>query len=79
MPSDLSPTAETELIKAYVKELAPSMYEISCGTMVNGAGYELWLQLNPNSRTIPVVITQEEFESDVWQVKLRQAIDRLNV
>src|SRR5947208_2897120 len=45
---DLTPTAETEMIKAYVRVLAPEIHDVSCGARMDG-GYDLWLQLNPTS------------------------------
>ena len=78
MPSDLTPTPETALIETYVRALAPGVFNMSCGTRVDG-GYELWLQLNQDSRITPVVIDQSEFESGDWKDKVKAAIETANV
>lgn len=78
MPSDLTPTAETEMIKAYVRVLAPGIHDVSCGTRLNG-GYDLWLKLNPTSTIKQVVISQAEYKGDQWKERVDQAIDEINV
>jgi hypothetical protein len=78
MPSDLTPTAETEMIKAFVHVLAPGIHDVDCGTRLNG-GYDLWLKLNPTSTVKQVVISQEEYKSDQWKDKIADAIDEINV
>ena len=66
MPSDLTPTAETEMIKAYVRVLAPEIHDVSCGARMDG-GYDLWLQLNPTSTIKQVVISKVEYKGDQWK------------
>ena len=77
MPSDLTPTAETEMIKAYVRLLAPGIHEVSCGTRVDG-GYELWLQLSPTSTIKQVIISEKEYKTDQWKDKIGAAIEEIN-
>jgi len=77
MPSDLTPTAETEMIKAYVRLLAPDIHEVSCGTRVEG-GYELWLQLSPTSTIKPVIVSQVEYATEQWKDKVGAAIEEVN-
>jgi hypothetical protein len=78
MPSDLSPTPETEMIKTYVKILAPGIHNVSCGTRMDG-GYDLWLQLDPTSTIKQVVITQTEYTSDRWKDMVSAAIEEINI
>jgi hypothetical protein len=78
MPSDLTPTPETALIEAYVRLLAPGINEVSCGTRLD-SGYDLWLQLEPNSRIRQVVITSAEYKADQWKDKVQGAIEEINV
>src|ERR1035437_5324132 len=46
MSCDLTPTAETEMIRIFVKLLAPGIHEVSCGTRLDGS-YDLWLHRPP--------------------------------
>jgi hypothetical protein len=78
MPSDLTRTAETEMIRIYVKLRAPGIHEVSCGTRLDG-GYDLWLQLEPTSIIRQVVISQEDYKTDRWKEKVNNAIDEINV
>jgi hypothetical protein len=78
MPSDLTPTAETEMIRAFVKLLAPSIHQVSCGSRLDG-GYDLWLQLNPSSVIKQVVITHQEYSTEEWKDTIRTAIEQINV
>jgi hypothetical protein len=78
MPSDLTPTAETEMIKAYVRLLAPGIHALDCGTRIGG-GYELWLKLNSTSPSKQVVISQAEYKADQWKVRIDEVIDEINI
>jgi len=78
MPTDLTPTPETEMIRIYVKVLAPGIHEVSCGTRLDG-GYELWLQLNPTSTIKQVVISQAEYKADQWKARVDDAIEEINI
>jgi hypothetical protein len=78
MPSDLTPTAETEMIRAFVKLLAPSIHQVSCGSRLDG-GYDLWLQLNPSSVIKQVVITPQEYSTEEWKETIKTAIEQINV
>lgn len=78
MPSDLTPTAETEMIRIYVKVLAPSIHDVSCGTRLDG-GYDLWLQLNPTSTIKQAVISQAEFKTEEWKDRVGEALEEINV
>jgi len=77
MPSDLTPTAETEMIKVYVRVLAPEIYDVSCGARMYG-GYDLWLQLNPTSTVKQVVISKVEYKGDQWKDLVSDAIEDIN-
>ena len=77
MPSDLTPTAETEMIKAYVRVLAPEIHDVSCGARMDG-GYDLWLQLNPTSTVKQVVISKVEYKGDQWKDLVSDAIEDIN-
>jgi len=77
MPSDLTPTAETEMIKAYVRVLAPEIHDVSCGARMDG-GYDLWLQLNPTSTIKQVVISKVEYKGDQWKDLVSDAIEDIN-
>ena len=77
MPSDLTPTAETEMIKAYVRVLAPEIHDVSCGARMDG-GYDLWLQLNPTSTIKQVVIRKVEYKGDQWKDLVSDAIEDIN-
>jgi len=76
MPSDLTPTAETEMIKAYVRVLAPEIHDVSCGARMDG-GYDLWLQLNPTSTIKQVVISKVD-KGDQWKDLVSDAIEDIN-
>ncbi|MGA8149577.1 MAG: hypothetical protein WB952_01270 [Terriglobales bacterium] len=78
MPSDLTPTAETEMIKAYLRVLAPGIHDVDCGTRLDG-GYDLWLKLNPSSTIKQVVISRAEYRDDQWKDKIREALEEINV
>jgi hypothetical protein len=78
MPSDLTPTAETEMIKAYVRVLAPGIHDVDCGTRLDG-GYDLWLKLNPSSTIKQVVISRAEYRDEQWKDKIREALEQINV
>jgi len=66
------------MIRIYVKVLAPSIHDVSCGSRLDG-GYDLWVQLNPTSTIKQVVISQEEFKADQWKDKVGAAIEEINV
>ena len=76
MPSDLTPTAETEMIKVYVRVLAPEIHDVSCGARMDG-GYDLWLQLNPTSPIKQVVISKVD-KGDQWKDLVSDAIEDIN-
>jgi hypothetical protein len=78
MPCDLTPTAETEMIRIFVKLLAPGIREVPCGTRLDGS-YDLWLQLNPMSRVKQVIISRDELGTEGWKDTVRDAIDEINV
>jgi hypothetical protein len=78
MPSDLTPTAETEMIKAYVRVLAPGIHDVDCGTRLNG-GYDLWLKLNASSTIKHVVISRVEYRNDQWKDKVGEALEEINI
>lgn len=78
MPSDPTPTAETEMIKAYVRVCAPGIHDVDCGTRLDG-GYDLWLKLNPTSPIKPVVISEAEYKGDQWKERINAAIEEVNV
>jgi hypothetical protein len=78
MPSDLTPTAETEMIKAYVRVLAPGIHDVDCGTRLDG-GYDLWLKLNPSSTIKQVFISRADYRADRWKDKIREALEEINV
>jgi hypothetical protein len=79
MPSDSTPTPETEMIKAYVLELAPGIHQVECGARLDG-GYDLWLQLNPTSTKKQVIISRVEYtEDDLWKNKVGHAIEGINI
>jgi hypothetical protein len=78
MPSDLTPTAETEMIKAYVRVRAPGIHYLDCGTRLDG-GYDLWIKLNPTSTIKQVVISQAEYKGDQWKERVNDAIDEINI
>lgn len=78
MPSDLTPTAETEMIKAYVRVLAPAIHDVDCGTRLDG-GYDLWFKLNPSSTIKQVVISRAEYRDDHWKDKVGEALEEINV
>jgi hypothetical protein len=78
MSCDLTPTAETEMIRIFVKLLAPGIHEVSCGTRLDGS-YDLWLQLDPMSRMKQVIISRDEFRTEEWKETVRDAIDEINV
>lgn len=78
MPSDLTPTAETEMIKAYVRVFAPGIHDVDCGTRLDG-GYDLWLKLNPSSTMKQVVISRAEYRDDQWKDKIGEALEQINV
>ena len=77
MPSDMITTAETEMIKAYVRVRAPGIHDVDCGTRIGG-GYDLWLKLNPTSTIKQVVISQAEYKTDQWKDRVGDAIDDIN-
>jgi hypothetical protein len=77
MPSDLAPTAETEIIKAYVLVRAPGIHDVSCGTRVD-SGYDLWLKLNPTSAIKQVIISQVEYKTDQWKDRVGDAVEEIN-
>ena len=77
MPSDLTPTAETEMIKAYVRTFAPGIHEVECGTRLDG-GYDLWLKLSPRSTIKQVIISQVEYKTEQWKDKVGDAIEEIN-
>jgi hypothetical protein len=78
MPSDLTATAETEMIEAYVRVLAPGIHDVDCGTRLDG-GYDLWLKLNPSSTIKQVVISRAEYKDNQWQDKIGEALEEINV
>jgi hypothetical protein len=78
MASDLSPSPETALIEAYVRLLASGINEVSCGRRLD-SGYDLWLQLEPNSRIKQVVITNAEYKADQWKDKVQSALEEINI
>jgi len=78
MPSDVTPSPESELIKAYVQELAPGSHEISCGSRLDG-GYDLWIQLNPSSAVKQVIITKEDYRTTPTDGRSVQAARRLRL
>jgi hypothetical protein len=77
MPSDPTPTAETEMIKAYVRVCAPAIHAVDCGIRIGG-GYDLWLKLNPTSAIKQVIISQAEYKADQWKERIDDAIDEIN-
>jgi hypothetical protein len=77
MPSDLTPTAETEMIKAYVRLLAPGIHDVSCGARADG-GYDLWLKLNPTSTIKHVIISHVQYKTDQWKDGVGDAIEEIN-
>jgi hypothetical protein len=78
MPSDLTPSPESELIKAWVRALAPSIHDLGCGHRLDG-GYDLWLQLNPRSSVKQVIITKDEYRSGHWRESVRHALEDANL
>jgi hypothetical protein len=78
MPSDLTPNPESELIKAWVRALAPSIHNLDCGRRLDG-GYDLWLQLNPSSSVKQVVISADEYSSERWRESVRHALEDANL
>jgi len=73
MPSDLTPTPETEMIRAYVRGLAPDIHEVSCGVRMDG-GYEVRLQFIKQ-----VVISRDQYKADQWKDMVGDAIDEANI
>jgi hypothetical protein len=78
MPSDLTSTPETEMIRAYVRGLAPDIHEVSCGVRMDG-GYDVWLQLLPTSTIRQVVISRTQYKDDQWKDMVGNAIDEANI
>ena len=78
MPSDPTPTQESALIQAYVRELAPSIHEVSCGNRLDG-GYNLWFQLNPSSSAKQVIIGKNEYNTGQWKESVRTALEDANL
>ena len=60
MGADYS-VAECRWIESYAKELAPAIDAAECGKELNG-NYVIWLRLHPESRAIPVEITETDYE-----------------
>jgi len=77
MPSDPTPTPETELIRAYVRGLAPDIHQVTCGVRMDG-GYDVWLQFVPTSTIRQVVISQAQYKADHWKDMVGDAIDEAN-
>jgi hypothetical protein len=61
MLCDLTPTPETEIIKAYVRVRVPGIHDLDCGSRLDGR-YDLWLQLNPKYTIKQVVISQADYK-----------------
>ena len=69
MPSDLTPSPESDLIKAFrFRALAPSIHDLDCGKRLDG-GYDLWFKLNPSSSVKQVVISADEYGSGILEGK----------
>jgi len=77
MPSDRTPTAETSMIEAYVRDCVPSIDSVECGTRLDG-GYDLWLRLNPTSAVKQVIITKEQYATDLWKERISLEIQEIN-
>ena len=78
MPSDLTPSPESDLIKAWVRALAPSIHDLDCGKRLDG-GYDLWFKLNPSSSVKQVVISADEYGSERWRESVRHALEDANL
>jgi hypothetical protein len=78
MASDLTPSPESELIKAWVRALAPSIHDLDCGKRLDG-GYDLSLKLNPSSSVKQVIITKDEYDSERWRESVRHALEDANL
>ena len=77
--SDLAPDANTALIEAYFKFLAPGIPEASCGTTLIG-DYQVCFQLEPNSTIKFLDISKDEYSDDhLWKDKIRKALEDANV
>jgi hypothetical protein len=78
MPSDLTPSPESDLIKAWVRALAPSIHDLDCGKRLDG-GYDLWFKLNPSSSVKQVVISADEYGSERWRERVRHSLEDANL
>lgn len=78
MPSQSSPTPESALIERYVREHAPSIYDVSCGMRLD-KGYELWFRLNPPPAPAKqVIISKQDYSTGDWKGIVNQAIQDAN-
>lgn len=78
MPSDITPTPETALIEAYVRELAPSIHELSCGIRADGA-FDAWFRLNPTSPAKQIVIGKNDYSNGDWNEQVQRALENANL
>ena len=66
------------MIQDYIREHAPGIHELSCGTRLDG-GYDILLQLECDSKIKPLVITKAEYKTNQWKEIINDAIDEINL
>jgi hypothetical protein len=78
MPGDQTPTPESALIEDYIRELAPSIHQVSCKKRLDG-GYDLWFQLNPTSPAKQVIISNNEYSAGQSNDSVGTALEEANL